>query len=538
MAFLRTLEGRQDLLLRDKLTVLGRDPSCDIRVGASHVSRRHALILELQGVCHVEDLDSVNGTYLNGQRLTQRARLTEGDRIGIAEWVAIFHEGQPSHVGAGPGGVEMTVAGGMPVITSLEAAGSLRVEVAPEAKLRAVLELSQNLGGALDLADVLPRSLESLFNVFPQAERGFVLLADPETGELTPAAVRSRSGRQADGPGISQTILDHAVRTGRAILSADAGSDERFDVSQSIRRLELRSIMCAPMLSRTGACLGVVQLDARDPRHRFNQGDLDVLLIASTQAARAVELARLHKERRDLEAATEIQKSFLPDQRPDVPGLRFFDHYTSALHIGGDYYDYIPLPGDRLAVALGDVAGKGAAAALLMARLSAAVRFCLASEPRVAEAVRRLNLLMTRAGSADRYVTFVVAVLDRGRSSLTLVNAGHLPPLRRRGGRREVEEVGEEAAGLPLGVFDRPYEEVTVPLEPGDAWVLFTDGVTEARNPKKELYGKERLKAVVQRAPADVEKLGEALLADVHKFAEGARQSDDLTVVAFGRTSG
>jgi serine phosphatase RsbU (regulator of sigma subunit) len=169
-----------------------------------------------------------------------------------------------------------------------------------------------------------------------------------------------------------------------------------------------------------------------------------------------------------------------------------------------------------------------------MARLSAGARFCLAGEPNVAQAVRRLNLLMTRAGSADRYVTFVVAVLDRDRSALTLVNAGHLPPLRRRASG-EVEEVGEEEAGLPLGVFDRAYQEVTAPLEPGDVWVLYTDGVTEARNPKKQLYGKERLREVVQRGPAEPEKLGAALLADVHQFAEGRAQADDLTIVCFGR---
>src|SRR5207253_4961652 len=118
------------------------------------------------------------------------------------------------------------------------------------------------------------------------------------------------------------------------------------------------------------------------------------------------------KEQRDQEAATQIQQSFLPSERPAIEGLRFFDYYSPARHIGGDYYDYIPLPGNRLAVALGDVSGKGVSAALLMARLSAAVRFCLASSPSVPEAVRELNALMTRAGSEERFITFVVVVID------------------------------------------------------------------------------------------------------------------------------
>jgi serine phosphatase RsbU (regulator of sigma subunit) len=289
------------------------------------------------------------------------------------------------------------------------------------------------------------------------------------------------------------------------------------------------------MLSQAGASLGAIQLDTQDKRNQFRQEDLDVLVSASLQAARAVELARLHQEQRDLEAATQIQKSFLPGERPQIEGLQFFDYYSSARQVGGDYYDYIPLPGNRLAVALGDVSGKGVSAALLMARLSAGVRFYLATEPTVAAAVRQLNGLLTRAGSADRFVTFVVAVLDLNTFALTLVNAGHMPPLRRRGQPAVVDDVGDEIVGIPLGVFDRPYEEQVVPLEPGDTLLLYTDGVTEARNPQDQLYGADRLREVVRSAPEGVEALGTTLLADVRRFAADRPQSDDLTIVCFGR---
>ena len=226
-----------------------------------------------------------------------------------------------------------------------------------------------------------------------------------------------------------------------------------------------------------------------------------MLASATTQAAHAVELARLHQERRDLEAATQIQKSFLPAARPRVPQLHFFDYYSSARQIGGDYYDYIPLPGDRLAVALGDVSGKGVAAALLMARLSAAARFSLASETDAATAMRRLNAALTQTGADDRFVTFTAAILDLRTYGVTLVNAGHMPPLRRRAGRPDVEEVGDAIVGLPLGVMDKPYEQMSFPLEPGDVLVFYTDGVTEARNPGNDQYGLERLLAPWRRRP-------------------------------------
>ncbi len=218
------------------------------------------------------------------------------------------------------------------------------------------------------------------------------------------------------------------------------------------------------MLSSSGAVLGVIQLDTEEVRTPFREEDLEVLASATTQAAHAVELARLHQERRDLEAATQIQKSFLPATRPRVPQLHFFDYYSSARQIGGDYYDYIPLPGDRLAVALGDVSGKGVAAALWMARLSAAARFSLASEADAPTALRRLNLALTQPGADDRFVTFTAAILDLATYGVTLVNAGHMPPLRRRPGRAGVEEVGDPIVGLPLGVMDKPYEQTAFAL--------------------------------------------------------------------------
>jgi serine phosphatase RsbU (regulator of sigma subunit) len=181
------------------------------------------------------------------------------------------------------------------------------------------------------------------------------------------------------------------------------------------------------------------------------------------------------------------------------------------------------------------VSGKGVSAALLMARLSAAVRFCLASEPSVPAAIRELNLLLERCGSEGHFVTFVVAVLDLDSYEMTLVNAAHPAPLRRRGAAAEIAELGDGIIGLPLGVFDRPYQELRVPLLPGDTVVMFTDGVTEARNPQRDLYGLERLRAVIAAAPPGPEAVGRAVLADVERFVAGAGQSDDLTIVCFGR---
>jgi serine phosphatase RsbU (regulator of sigma subunit) len=543
MAFLRKLDGGQRLPLRGRLTVIGRDPACDVPIRMGQVSGRHAIILQIGGDYYVEDLQSLNGTYVNGRRVTQRTRLAAGDRLEIPGTALTFHEDEPAAVPV-QGGTTFSLTeqssdtAPPAIISSLDVAAAPRLGIAPEAKLRAVLEIANSLGTTLALDKVLATVLESLFNLFPQATRGFILLRDPATGQLSPSAVRQRGGRAAGPPAVSRTLIDHALATGKAVLSADAGMDQRFNASESIRLLRLHSVMCVPMVTRAGATLGVIQIDAQHGGLAFREEDLDVLIYASVQAARAIELARLHAELRDLEAATRIQQSFLPEARPRVAGLTFFDHYSPAQQVGGDYYDYIPLPGNRLAVTLGDVAGKGISAALLMARLSAAARFCLATAPTAADAVRQINQSLARTFREDRFVTFVAAVLDLDRSTLTLVNAGHLPPLVRHPGRPAAELLGDDIVGLPLAGIDQPYDEITVPLEPGDLVVLYTDGVTEARNPVGEFFGPARLRAVVEGAPPDAEAVGAAILADVKQFANGRPPHDDLTLVCFGRGVG
>lgn len=536
MAVLRDREGGRTYPLRGKVTLIGRDAACDIVVPSLKTSGRHAIVVNSGGDFFVEDLDSANGTRVNGTRIQMRTQLRPDDRIELPGLTVALDVSDAAH--AGPPSAtfrhEGTSVGTAAILSTFDIGDDLRLAMRPENKLRAVLELSKSLSTALDLKLVLPKTLESLFSIFPQADCGFILLRDEITGQMTLRAVKHRHEPKNNSAPLSRSILEHVVSTRLAVLSADAGSDTRFDSGQSISNLKIRSIMCVPMLSQSGNCLGIIQIDARNQRNQFHQEDLDLLACASVQIARAVELIQLHEERRDLEAATRIQKSFLPAERPKHAQLEFFDYYSPAQHVGGDYFDYIPLPGGRLAVALGDVSGKGISAALLMARVSAAARFALATAPTVAEAVQELNRSLLRTGSEERFVTFVVAVLDVDQSRMTLVIAGHILPLLRRAGQ-VATEIGDEIVGLPLAVMDRPYQEMVMPFEFGDTVLLCTDGVTEARNTMGEMYSSERLQRAVQEAPADVNALGRGVLADVRHFAGSRPQNDDLTIVCFGR---
>ena len=174
----------------------------------------------------------------------------------------------------------------------------------------------------------------------------------------------------------------------QAVLSADATSDSRFEMSQSIADFRIRSMMCAPLVISDGHAMGAIQIDTLDQRSRFSQDDLDVLAGVAGQAAFALENAQLHEQalkqqgmQRDLELAHKVQQGLLPSAPPRMEGHHFFDFYEPANQVGGDFYDYIRLPGGRLAIVLADVSGKGVSAALVMAKLSAEVRYCWRASP-------------------------------------------------------------------------------------------------------------------------------------------------------------
>ena len=219
-------------------------------------------------------------------------------------------------------------------------------------------------------------------------------------------------------------------------------------------------------------------------------------------------------------------------------GYEFFAHYESAYEVGGDYYDFIRLPRKRVAVLVGDVAGKGVAAALLMAKLCADARFCMLTEAVSAAAFTRLNSLMNQTGIADRFVTLVAAILDPANHTVTFVNAGHPTPLINHRATRTVEEaISNEVAGLPLGVLDGfEYASCQVGLEPGDSILAFTDGVTEAMNVQDLQLKTKGVYAAMQGEAYSPRALGEQVVKVVKQFAAGRSQHDDIALVGFGRT--
>ena len=559
MAVLRAIRGLtpgQLFPLEHESAVMGRHPDCDIVLDVKAVSRQHVKIVQAEGRYFVEDLNSRNGTFLNEQLVEGRQPLLNGDELRVCDLVFAFHTGTPESAVAAweaAEGVEATAmmidddrpTGGSTVMSKVDiSAGTsgLQLTINPEAKLKALVQIGQYLGRALGLGEVLPKLMDGLFTIFPQADRGFVVLRDKDTGKLVPKVVRHRRDDSQAPTRISRTIVNSVMETREAILSADAATDSRFDMAESIVDFHIHSMMCAPLIDSSGRALGVLQIDTMDQRNRFSRDDLEVLASVACQAAISVENAQLHEiavqERghaRELAVAHEVQQGFLPAAPPQLAGYEFFDFYEPANMLGGDYFDYLPLADGRLAVVLADVSGKGVSAALLVAKLSAETRYCLASETAPTAAVRRLNRIFCENRWEGRFVTAVLTILDPARHEVTIINAGHMAPLLRHQSG-EVEAAGESIGGFPLGVDSAcEYEQHSITLGPGESLVMYTDGITDAMNTAGELYGEGRLRMQLAGPADSLRTLGRSVLDDIQRFVGTQSQTDDMCVACFAR---
>jgi serine phosphatase RsbU (regulator of sigma subunit) len=543
--------------------IVGRSPECTIALPDPSVSRQHARIeVTPEGVC-VQDLLSGNGTLVNGQSITARTVLHDQDVVEICSHVFRFSEGEtgagapppaakvgrglppaaPSatlrdNVGAAGAAIQGTFDMGATMVGGVftpSIAGDL---AKANERLQSIVRISSAIQTELELDVLLSAVLDNLLEVFRAAERGALMLYD-EAGELVPAASRNRRG-EAEEVAISRSIVQEAVARRVAILSTDAMADERFGGAMSIVDLNMRSMMCAPLIARDNV-LGIIHVDTTRQDRRFTEDDLELLSGVAAQTALAVASAKMHQRllrqdrlERDLKVATQVQTSFLPSSTPELEGMEFAAFYRAALDIGGDLYDFVRQPDGGMIVVLGDVAGKGVPAALLMARMSSDVRFHSVQQREPKDILPFLSARLDETGMADTFVTMALIRVDPETHEMLIANAGHCDPLVRRAADGKVVRVGGEA-GFPLGIMpDFEYAQSSYALQPGDVVCLVSDGVTEAMNAGKNQYGEPRLISTMASAPGTARGVLDAVLADVKQHVGDTPQSDDLTCVCFG----
>jgi len=327
-------------------------------------------------------------------------------------------------------------------------------------------------------------------------------------------------------------------------LVHDTRTDARW-LSLPSEPYTVRSALAVPII-RHNTLFGIITLMHPEPDH-FDDAAVEIVQTAASQMALAIEMARLYIKleelnrvrtramERDLHLARQVQESFLPTQVPVVDGFVFAALNRPAHEVGGDFYLFFNLPQNRLGLAIGDVSGKGIAAALFMARLTSDLQYFAVLHDNPADLFEKLNAILCKRTRQGMFVTMVYVVLETDTGGISWVNAGHMMPMHTV--EAQVQILGkDEKKGPPLGILpDAVWEMETCVLQPGDGVVLYTDGISEARNPASELFGCSRLKRIVRRYPDAPDTLVRQIARGVERFSHGAGQSDDLTMVAFRR---
>ena len=410
------------------------------------------------------------------------------------------------------------------------------------ARLRTLIEVNALISSSLEI-DTILENVMTISKKVMNADASSLMRVDEKTNELIYQVAQGAVGEKLKqefrlkmGQGIAGTVAEE----GEPLLLEDAYTHPKFHrAHDDATGYRTKSMITVP-LKVGNRVTGVAQVINRLDGKPFDQDDLELFLALAGLAAIALENARMHqtlleKQRlvKDMEFARTVQESFLPQTAPEMQSYRFSAHYTPALEVGGDFYDFIRLDRDRTGIVIGDVSGKGVPAALFMAKLGSDMRTLAFTEADPAAALAKLNDLLVERSRRGMFATLLYLVLDTASGSLTICNAGHLPPVIKKADGTVTRLPA--AGGAPLGIMPgMQFGRETVTLERGDTAVLYTDGIIEAMNAREELYGFDRFEALLRRSPSEPDKLKSSIVDDVNRFTGLSPQHDDMTLVCFG----
>jgi len=545
-------------LNRLRITI-GRSARNDLCIPDPFASRVHAEVRNEGDEYYLQDLGSANGTLYNGTIVNAAIPLTRGGRIQIGETEIVFNDG-PYPLSSGStmiteqstsvpeatialSSADRTTSG---LFQQIEGALSRSHDSAAVEKIEQktdLLALISKVGVALLASVTLNETLEQIVTLVFESvpgDRCMIMMRDQDNPELKVAVARLRD-RQGDVGEIriSRSVIDEVVNNGKSVLTSDAQADPRF-MGGTVVLQGVRSVLAVP-LGVGENVFGIIYADSPIAEGRFTEDHLKVLTTLASVAAIRVENARLTEEQfererleRELQVASEIQQRFQPASAPQVPGYELQGISFPCYEIGGDYYDFIHKKNGNLVVALGDVSGKGTAAALLMSSLHAAVHAQFDTHSSLAETISSINRYLVESIPANRFVTLFYADLNPKTGELAFLNAGHNPPLIVHASGT-MEQLA--AGGLPLGIMaDADFREGRTTLNAGDVLVIYSDGVSEAVSPTGEEFGPTRLyEAVARNLDASAAGIRDRIESALTKFAQGTPAGDDITMVIVKR---
>ncbi|HVO42559.1 MAG TPA: GAF domain-containing SpoIIE family protein phosphatase [Aggregatilineales bacterium] len=430
----------------------------------------------------------------------------------------------------------LVVAGGLLGRFLLREVRHRRQEEQRRSTARALLEMARALNSSLDLNVVFRRILAELGTILPHESASIMLLNDDKKS-VTIAAEAGGDAPEEDHASKMVPLNElrgarEVVHTGRPVVINDCLHDPRWKVTGTSHGVQ--AWLGVPLRVRNEA-VGVLNINSHEP-NRFLPDDIDFAEAFADQASVAIQNARAHElEIRvfeaELETARAIQNSLLPQEAPPVPQLNIAARNVAAQHVSGDYYQYYPLPGGKLGVAIGDVSGKGIPAALLMAVVTTTMRDEILHTSAPAALLNELNSrLLPRMKQNDMNSALLVTLFDPATRHVEIANAGMVQPYVFDGSTWDSVPVG----GYPLGASARmSYTSRTVTLAPGMILLMISDGVIEARNEAGEFFGFDGLEALLAQAPAtlNADQFADVILNATRAHLAGQELEDDITVV-------
>ena len=400
---------------------------------------------------------------------------------------------------------------------------------------RVIFDYAAKIGAAQDL-DALLVLNAGMARGLVGADRCSIWLADTKNGRLWTKV--ADGVRELQIP-VREGLVGACIARNETILVNAPTQDERFLRSVDIETgYVTKSVLAIPLHGVDGKPIGALQV--LNKPGGFSPEDVDLLGLCATYAASTLETQRLRKDAevarlllREMEIARDVQQHLLPQAQPPIPGLDYAGYCRSAEFVGGDYYDFLPMPDGGLLFTLGDVSGKGIAAAVLMASMQATLRSQVVKTPvSIAALIGDLNKAAYSFTTADKYSTLFCGLLDVATRKLTYVNAGQVRPMLLRAGDGQGERLDSD--GFPVGLLDASeYAQGEALLQPGDAVVCFSDGISEATNAKDEMWNESEVERIVRTCRGlTAHQMIDLLVEATDRFAGEAEQADDMTVVA------
>jgi len=542
--------------LGPKRVTIGRASSNDIVLSDQFSSGCHAVVSPTERGYALIDQGSKNGTFVNGRRVSGEIDLARGDEILIGSTRFYFDRDFQPSVETVEGTTftqssntiiqvkdllkKKPSASGVIVKTP---GGGLDLErFQQDQKIIAVMaEVSQALIYHMPLDKLLDHIMDVLIQHLPM-DRGVLMLKAEDAQTLEAKVVRVQNGAlRSQSIFVSQTIVRTALERNSAILISDIQADEDLRAQVSVVQARIHSAMCVPLWNNQDI-IGLIYCDRASLLEQFNENDLRLLTLLANLAAVKIENARLYEMalknaqlEREMTLAVQIQKNFLPREDPEFAPYEISGSALACRRVGGDYYDYIAIDKDRLAIVIADVSGVGVSASLLMASLRGALHEKFPGTVDLGELAAKLNDFVHASSDSHLFISFFLAILDRAANEVAYVNAGHNAPLLlpRRGEARTLE-----STGLCLGMFaGQPYDERKIQFKEGDILCLYTDGIVESRKGEHDEYGEGRLAGRLRDLRAlPARDIRDKIFEDVFAFSSCTEAGDDMTLVVVKRT--